>query len=120
VLSWTSLAGPQNYSEKAYAAGLTAGYRILKNKAWEIVPAVGVSVGSRDPTLKGYDPSFPLPPYWRPFCCDRQSVSMMSVAIGLGFTQQVTLIPSVAFPLGTHGETTYGARAALRLGKGRQ
>ena len=120
VLYWTALSGPQNYTEKAYAAGLTAGYVILSNKAWDIVPAVAVTVGSRNPWLKGRDPSFPLPPYWRPFCCDRQSVSMMSVGVGLGFTQQVTVIPSVAFPLGAHGETTYGARAALRLGKGRQ
>jgi len=118
VLSWTSLSGPQNYVEKDYTAGLSAGYRVLSHKAWGIVPVVALSVGSRNPWLKGRDPSFTLPPYWARFCCERETFSMMSLAVGLGFTQQVTLIPSVGFPLGAHGETTYALRAALRLGKG--
>lgn len=118
LLSWTSLSGPQNYVEKAYAAGLTMGYAVLSNSAWGVTPVVALSVGTRNPWLKGRDPSFPLPPYWRPFCCGRETVSTMSLAVGLGFTQQVTVIPSVGFPLGAHGETTYALRAALRLGKG--
>lgn len=118
LLSWTSLSGPQNYVEKAYAAGLTMGYPVLSNSAWGVTPVVALSVGTRNPWLKGRDPSFPLPPYWRRFCCGRETVSTMSLAVGLGFTQQVTVIPSVGFPLGAHGETTYALRAALRLGKG--
>jgi hypothetical protein len=36
----------------------------------------------------------------------------------LGFSDELTLIPAIAFPLGAAGQTTYGINAALRLGKG--
>ncbi len=120
MLSWRSLSGPQNYGVKTYGAGVTAGYLAVHNNVWDIVPALALSFENRDTNLEGYTAGIvPLPPYWRPYCCGREAISMLGLGIGLGFTGQVTLLPSVAFPLGANGETTYTARAVLRLGNGR-
>jgi hypothetical protein len=47
-------------------------------------------------------------------------LTLLNLGLGLGFSDEVTLIPSVSLPLGGEraAQKTYSVRAALRIGKG--
>jgi hypothetical protein len=123
LLSWTSLSGPHriegtpwNYSEYSFSAGLSAGYLLVRTRLWDIVPTAAVTVGAGNPKLTTtYGGSIGQ---YQGFCCGWQTFTTVRLGFGLGFSDELTLIPAIAFPLGAAGQTTYGIKAALRLGKG--
>src|SRR2546425_218967 len=123
LLSWKSLSGPHriggtlwNYSEASYSAGLSAGYLLARTRLWDIVPTAAVTVGTGNPRLTTiYGGSIGQ---YQDFCCGRQTFTTIRLGLGLGFSDELTLTPAIAFPLGAAGQKTYGIKAALRLGSG--
>lgn len=122
IVTFNSIFGPEhvatggsyNYAQKTYALGLSAGY-VLKTKTWDFVPTGALMIGTTHPKLTA--PGGSLTTY-RDFCCGRQTVTTFSLGLGLGFARWVTVLPSIVFPLGAAGETTYSARLVIALGKG--
>src|SRR5437667_457510 len=55
---------------------------------------------------------------YQDFCCGSQSFTLLSLGVGLGFSDEITLIPAVSWPLGDVGRTSYAIVASFRLGKG--
>jgi len=131
LLRWTWLSGPHdiggsggsggsnwNYSEQTYSAGLSMGYLLVRTKLWDIMPNAGLTVGTGNPKLTTvYGGSMQQ---YQDFCCGRQTFTTLRLGLGLGYSDEFTLVPSISLPLGDGGGTqkTYGLRALLRLGKG--
>jgi hypothetical protein len=122
LLSWTSLAGPENvvgtswkYTEKVYSGGLTAGYVLARTKTWDFTPAAAITFGSSDPRMRS--PWGGNLPQYQDFCCGRRSFTTLWFGVGLGFGHEFTLLPAIAVPLGAAGETTYQFRAVVRFAK---
>lgn len=122
-LSYRSLAGPEaingslwRFDEKSYSVGLSAGVLAARTKLWDVTPTASLTVASGNPKLTtafgGNLASY------QDFCCGSQSFTLLSVGVGFGFTDEITLIPTVTWPLGDLGRTTYRIVATLRLGKG--
>ncbi len=123
IASFTSVSGPEgtatggsyNYAQKTYSVGLSAGYLLKRTKIWDFVPTGALSIGTTNPKLTAPGGSLKT---FQDFCCGRRTVTTLSLGLGLGFAHWVTVMPSIALPLGTAGETTYSARAVIALGKG--
>ena len=122
-LRWTYLSGPHeiggtfwNYAEHAFSGGVSIGYLMARAKLWDFMPNAALTVGTADPKLTTvYGGSLNQ---YQDFCCGRESFTTLSLGLGLGYSDEMTLIPSVSWPLSHRGQKTYGVRAALRLGKG--
>jgi len=86
------------------------------------MPTANITFGSGDPKLTTvYGGSLDQ---YQDFCCGEKGFTTFRLGIGLGFSDEVTLIPSITWPLDNGGSTqkgsqkTYAVRATLRLGKG--
>jgi hypothetical protein len=122
-LSYRSLAGPEEingsvwrFDEKSYSVGLSAGVLAARTRLWDITPTAGLTVATGNPKLTTATGGN-LTAY-QDFCCGSQSFTLLSLGVGLGFTDEIKLIPAVSWPLGDVGRTTYTIVAAFRLGKG--
>jgi hypothetical protein len=122
-LRWTHLSGPHeiggtlwNFSEHAFSGGVSIGYLLARAKLWDFMPNAALTVGTGDPKLTTvYGGSLTQ---YQDFCCGRESFTTLRLGLGLGYSDEVTLIPSVSLPLSHRGQKTYTIRAALRLGRG--
>jgi len=104
------------YAETSFAGELSAGYLLARSRLWDIVPTAALRAETGNPaltsTLGGTIARY------QDFCCGRRSFTTLRLGVGLGFSDEVTLIPEVGVPLGGAGQKTYAVRATLRLGKG--
>jgi hypothetical protein len=123
LLRWTWFSGPHeiagsywNFSEHTYSAGLSVGYLLARTKIWDFMPTAALTIGTGDPKLTTVFGGS-LQDY-QDFCCGWQSFTTLRLGLGLGYSDQVTLIPSVSLPLGDGAQKTLGIRALFRLGKG--
>ena len=122
LLHFRSLWGPNEiagtlwrYSETSFAGELSAGYLLARKRLWDIMPTAALSVGTGDPRLTtAFGGNLAQ---YQDFCCGRQTFTTLRLGIGLGFSDELTLVPELALPLGVAGQKTYAVRAALRLGK---
>ncbi len=122
-LSYRSLAGPEaiggspwRFDEKSYSAGLSMGYLAARTKLWDFTPTATLTFGTGNPkltTAAGGNMAT-----YRDFCCGSQSFTLLRLGVGLGFSDDLTLIPAVSMPLGDMGQTTYAVVVSFRLGKG--
>jgi len=123
MLRWTYNSGPHeiggtpwNFSEYAWSAGFSVGFLMARAKLWDLMPTMGLTVGTADQkltTLAGGN----LQQY-QDWCCGRQSFTTFRIGLGLGYSDEVTLIPSVSLPVGDGAQKTWSIRATFRLGKG--
>jgi hypothetical protein len=122
LVHFRSLWGPNeiggtswDYSEISFSGELSAGYLLVRKRLWDVMPTAALIVGTGDPKL--------TTPYggnlgqYQDFCCGRQSFTMLRLGVGLGFSDELTLVPELALPLSSAGQRTYAVRATLRLGK---
>jgi len=122
LLHFRSLSGPDEiggtlwrYSEIAFSGELSAGYLLARKRLWDIMPTAALSIGTGDPRLTT---SFGgnLDRY-QDFCCGWQTFTTLRLGLGLGFSDELTLVPELALPRSVAGQKTYAVRATLRLGK---
>jgi len=121
--SYRSLAGPQEiggspwrFDEKSYSAGLSMGYLAARSKLWDFTPTATLTFATGYPkmtTAAGGNMAT-----YQDFCCGSQSFTLLRLGVGLGFSDDLTLIPAVSWSLGDVGHTTYAVVVAFRLGKG--
>jgi hypothetical protein len=122
-LSYRSLAGPEEingslwrFDEKSYSAGVSAGFLAARTKLWDLTPTATVTFVTGNPkltTANGGNLSS-----YQDFCCGSQSFSLLRLGLGMGFSDDVTLIPAISFPLAAGGRTTYAVVITFRMGKG--
>jgi len=122
-LSYRSAAGPEEingsawrFDEKSYSVGLSMGYLAARTKLWDVTPTATLTLATGNPKLTT-DAGGNLATY-QDFCCGSQSFTLLRLGVGLGFSDDITLIPAVSWPLGGMGQTTYAVVVALRLGSG--
>jgi hypothetical protein len=122
LLHFGSLWGPNNiagtfwnYSEISFSGELSAGYLLARKRLWDIMPTAALSVGTGDPRLTT-DLGGNIDQY-QDFCCGWRSFTTLRLGVGLGFSDELTLVPELALPLGAAGQKSYAVRASLRLGK---
>jgi len=122
LLHFRSLWGPNEiggtswrYSEIAFSGELSAGYLLVRKRLWDLMPTAALSVGTGDPKLT--TPFGGNLGQYQDFCCGWQSFTILRLGLGLGFSEELTLVPELALPLSAAGQKTYAIRAALRLGK---
>jgi hypothetical protein len=123
MVRWTYNSGPHeiagtpwNFSESAWSAGLSVGVLMARSKLWDLMPTMGLTFGTADQkltTLAGGN----LQQY-QDWCCGRRGFTTFRIGFGLGYSDEVTLIPSLSLPVGGAAQKTWGIRAAFRLGKG--
>jgi len=104
------------YSETSFAGELSAGYLLARSRLWDIVPTAAVRAETGNPALTSSDGE--MIAQYQDFCCGRRSYTTLRLGVGLGFSDEVTLLPEIGLPLGGAGRKTYAIRATLRLGKG--
>src|SRR6266566_4743609 len=122
-LAYRSLAGPEaingslwRFDEKSFAAGLSAGFLAVRTSLWDVAPTARLTVATGNPKLTtAYGGNLAG---YQDFCCGSQSFTLLSLGVGLGFSDEITLIPAVSWPLGDVGRTSYAIVASFRLGKG--
>jgi len=123
LVSYASLSGPHqidgsvwSFAEHSYTAGLSLGYVAARRQLWDIVPTAAFTVGTTNPRLTT-DSGGSMAQY-QEFCCGWQTFASLRLGVGLGFSDELTLTPELALPLGDVGVKAYGIRGAVRLGKG--
>lgn len=129
MVRWSRLSGPNaingtpwNFSERAIAGGLSLGFLMVRSGLWDFMPAANITFGTGNPQLTTAAGGN-LDEY-QDYCCGEQSFTTFRLGIGLGYSDELTLIPSITWPLDNGSSTqkgaqkTYGVRATLRLGKG--
>jgi len=104
------------FDEKSYSVGLSAGYLAARTSLWDVTPTATLTVATGNPKLTTAGGGN-LAAY-QDFCCGSRSFTSLRLGVGLGFTDEITLIPAVSWPLGDVGRTTYAIVATFRLGKG--
>lgn len=122
-IRWSFLSGPHeiggtswNFSEHAFSGGLSIGYLLARAKLWDFMPNAALTVGTGDPKLTTvYGGNLKE---YQDFCCGWESFTTLRLGLGLGYSDELTLIPSLSLPLSHRGQKTFGIRAALRLGNG--
>ena len=121
--SYRSLAGPGGingsvwrFDEKSYLVGLSVGGLAARTRIWDVTPTATLTVATGNPKLTS--PNGGNLATYQDFCCGSQSLMLLSVGVGFGFSDEITLIPAVSMPLGDVGRTTFAIVATLRLGKG--
>ena len=110
--------GPWNFAEHEISGGLSVGALLSRTRLWDLIPTASITFGTGNPkltTTSGGDLNT-----YQDWCCGRQSFTTLRLGLGLGFSDELTLVPAVTLPLGGERgvQKTYGLRAALRLGKG--
>ena len=123
LLHYRAIWGPNEingstfgYSETSFAGELSAGYLLARSRLWDIVPTAAIRAETGNPALRSsVDGSIAQ---YQDFCCGRRSFTTLRLGLGLGFSDEVTLLPEIGLPLGGAGQKTYAIRATLRLGKG--
>src|SRR3954468_4056094 len=122
LIEWRRLSGPNaingtpwNYSEHVFAASVNVGFLLARRQLWDFMPTMAVTFGTGDPKLAS-EFGQTLPEY-QDFCCGRQNFTTFRFGFGLGYSDDLTLIPSITWPLGDAGAApkTYGVRAILRV-----
>ena len=107
-------SGPQNiagtgidYSEKHFAIGADAGFVLVHKKVIDLVPTASFVIANAWYTLKA------------PTAVDSTGFDTwetVSLGVGLGFGNQVTLAPAIAFPIGLPGSgAVYGVSCSIKL-----
>ncbi len=121
-VSYRSLAGPDaingsawRFDEKSYSVGLSVGVLAARTRLWDVAPTARITVATGNPKLTTRGGSLAA---YQDFCCGSQSFTLLSLGVGLGFSDEITLIPAVSWPLGNVGRTTYAIVASFRLGNG--
>lgn len=122
LVQWTRLSGPHringspwNFSQDAFAASLNVGFLLARRQLWDFMPTMAVTVGTGNPqlttvaggSLSGY----------QDFCCGRQTFTSVRLGLGLGYSDDLALIPSITWPLDNGGlsQKTYAVRVVLRV-----
>ena len=122
LVQWTRLSGPHqingspwNFSQDAFAASLNVGFLLARRQLWDFMPTMAVTVGTGNPQLTTVAGGS-LADY-QDFCCGRQSFTTLRVGLGLGYSDDLALIPSITWPLDGGGvsQKTYGVRVVLRV-----
>lgn len=129
MVRWSRLSGPKaingspySFSERTIAAGLSLGFLMVRTGLWDFMPTANITFGTGNPQLTTAAGGS-LDEY-QDYCCGEQGFTTFRLGIGLGFSDELTLIPSITWPLdnGTSqqkgAQKTYTFRATLRLGKG--
>lgn len=127
MVRWSKLSGPNqvggspySFSDGGFAGGLSVGLLMARSRLWDFMPTANITFGTGNPELTA--PGGTLDEF-QDFCCGKKSFTTFRLGIGLGFSDEVTLIPTITWPLdnGTSkqkgAQKTYGVRATLRLGK---
>lgn len=128
MVRWSGLSGPNeinggpySFSERAIAGGLSLGFLMARSQLWDFMPTANIIFGTGNPQLTA--PGGSIDEY-HDFCCGEKGYATLRLGIGLGYSDELTLIPSITWPLDNGGSTqkgaqkTYAVRATLRLGKG--
>lgn len=122
LIRWNRLSGPHdingspwNFSEHSLAASLNVGFLLARRQLWDFMPTLALTVGSADPKLTT-ELGGSLDQY-QDFCCGQRYFTTFRFGFGLGYSDDLTLIPSITWPLGDGGGTqkTYGIRAVIRV-----
>src|SRR6266404_4088165 len=121
-VAYRSRAGPDaingsawRFDEKSYSVGLSVGVLAARTRLWDVAPTARITVATGNPKLTTRGGSLAA---YQDFCCGSQSFTLLSLGVGLGFSDEITLIPAVSWPLGNVGRTTYAIVASFRLGNG--
>jgi hypothetical protein len=122
LLHFRSLWGPNeiggtswSYSETSFSGELSAGYLLVRKRLWDVMPTAALSIGTGNPRLTTvYGGNLDQ---YQDFCCGWRTLTVVRLGVGLGFSDEVTLVPELALPLGASGQKVYLIRATLRLGK---
>ncbi len=128
MLRWSGLSGPHqingtpySFSDQSFAAAFSVGFLMIRTGLWDLMPSANITFGTGNPQLEA--PGGHIGEY-QDFCCGKQHFTTFRLGIGFGFSDELTLIPSITWPLdnpatGQKGaQKTYAVRAAFRLGKG--
>jgi hypothetical protein len=122
LLRWTRLSGPNqidgtswNFSEHSLAASVNVGFLMARRQLWDFMPTLAVTFGTGDPTLMTEFGQ--TQPEYQDFCCGRRSFTTFRFGFGLGYSDDLTLIPAITWPLGDGGgaQKTYSIRAVIRV-----
>lgn len=129
ILQWGRLSGPNgingspwNFSDRTLAAGFNVGLLMVRTGLWDFMPTANITFGTGNPQLT--TAAGGSIDEYQDFCCGERSFTTLRLGIGLGYSDELTLIPSITWPLDNGGSTqkgaqkTYAVRATLRLGKG--
>jgi hypothetical protein len=129
MVRWSGLSGPNeiagtawNFSERVIAGGLSLGFLMARSRLWDFMPTANITFGTGNPQLT--TPAGGSLDEYQDFCCGERGFTTFRLGIGLGYSDELTLIPSITWPLDNGGSTqkgaqkTYAVRATLRLGKG--
>ena len=129
VLEWSGLSGPHgingspwNFSDQSFAGGFSVGVMMARSGVWDVMPTANITFGAGNPQLT--TAAGGSIDEYQDFCCGKRNFTTLRLGIGLGFSDELTLIPSITWPLANGDSTqkgaqkTYAVRAALRLGKG--
>jgi len=128
MLYWSRLSGPNqingtaySFSDQTLAAEFSAGFLMYRSQLWDFMPTANITFGTVNPQLIA--PGGHIGEYHE-FCCGKQSFTTFGLGIGLGYSDDLTLIPSITWPLnnpptGQKGaQKTYAIRVTFRIGKG--
>ena len=100
-----------NYSEKHFAIGADAGFVLAHKKGVDLVPTASFYIANAWYKLTA------------PSARDSTGADtweILSLGLGFGFNNQVTLAPSIAFPLSLPGAgRVYGVSFSIKLGASR-
>jgi len=107
-------SGPQdiggtgiNYSEKHFAIGADAGLVLIHKKGIDLIPTASFVIANAWYKLTA------------PTAADSNGFDtweIVSLGVGLGFNNQVTLVPAIAFPSGLPGAgAVYGVSFSIKL-----
>ena len=129
MVRWSGLSGPHgingtpwNFSDQSLSAGFSVGVMMTRSRLWDLMPTANITFGTGNPQLT--TAAGGSIDEYQDFCCGKQSFTTIRLGIGLGFSDELTLIPSITWPLDNGSSTqkgaqkTYAVRGALRLGKG--
>jgi hypothetical protein len=129
VVRWSGLSGPHgingsdwDFSDNSLSAGFSLGVMMARSRLWDFMPTANITFGTGNPQLT--TAAGGSIDEYQDFCCGKSNFTTFRLGFGLGFSDELTLIPSITWPLDNGSSTqkgaqkTYAVRAALRLGKG--
>lgn len=105
---------PPNYHENVLAGSVNVGYLLSQSESWDIVPILGLEMGTTNPTMTENPYSGEAV---KTFCCGKRGFTTVTTGIGLTLGHVVTILPTVAIPLDEAGEIAYSLHFAIGLGR---
>jgi hypothetical protein len=128
MVRWSRLSGPNqingtaySFADRSFAAEFNVGFLAIRSNLWDFMPAANITFGTGNPQLTA--PGGHIGEY-EDYCCGKQDFTTFGLGIGIGYSDELTLIPSITWPLdnpasGQKGaQKTYAVRVTFRLGKG--